>query len=92
MEPTPKLSRSRQSVFDALRIAAPSTFTEKMRGSFLAGGLNVRLADLELDSLAQMEFCIAIELATGVTLVPSQLSELGCTDAIERRINEALGT
>ena len=38
-----------------------------------------------------MEFCIAIELSTGVTLLPSQLEELATTDAIARCIREKLG-
>ena len=33
---------------------------------------------------------IAIELRTGVTLLPSDLAELGTTDAVERRIREKL--
>jgi acyl carrier protein len=86
-----EVSRPRQAVFDALKAAAPGTFTEAMRQAFVADGLNVELAELEMDSLAQMEFCIALELSTGVTLVPSQLAELASTDAVERRIRDALG-
>ena len=44
-----------------------------------------------MDSLGEMEFCIAIELSTGVTLLPPQLAELGSTDAVERLIREKLG-
>jgi acyl carrier protein len=85
-------SRARLAVFDALKAAAPHAFDTDMRRSFLAGGVNLRLADLEMDSLAQMEFCIAIELSTGLTLLPSQLAEFDSTDAIEQRIREVLGT
>ena len=83
---------ARQAVFEALKAAVPHTFDEKMRQSFLAEGLNLSLADLDMDSLAQMEFCIEIELSTGITMVPSELADLASTDAIERRIGEALGT
>ena len=86
-----KISRVRQAVFDALKVAAPAVFTGTLRESFLADGLNLSLADLEMDSLAQMEFCIALELSTGVSLVPSQLAELASTDAVEQRIRETLG-
>lgn len=86
-----KISRPRQAVHDALKVAAPGVFTDALRQSFLTDGLNLNLADLEMDSLAQMEFCIALELSTGVTLVPSQLEELVSTDAVEQRIREALG-
>jgi acyl carrier protein len=85
-----KISRSRQAVFEALKVAAPATFGETLRRSFLAEGLNLRLADLNMDSLAEMEFCIAIELSTGVTLLPSELAELSSTDAVEFRIRQAL--
>jgi hypothetical protein len=86
-----KVSRSRQAVFDALKVAAPATFDEGLRRSFLAEGLNLKLADLNLDSLGEMEFCIAIELSTGVTLLPSELAELSSTDAVELRIRQMLG-
>jgi len=53
--------------------------------------LSIQLADLQMDSLAEMEFCIAIELSSGVTLVPSELAGLSTTDAVEARIRQALG-
>jgi len=81
----------RIAVLEALKAAVPGAVNDQMRDSFLAGGLNIELARLEMDSLARMEFCIAIELSTGVTLVPPQLAELGSTDAIERCIREQLG-
>jgi len=86
-----KVSRSRQAVFEALKIAAPGTFDAALQRSFLAEGLDLKFADLNLDSLAEMEFCIAIELSTGVTLLPSELAELSSTDAVELRIRQALG-
>jgi hypothetical protein len=86
-----EISRARQAVFEALKVAVPHTFGDELRRSFLADGLNLNLADLDMDSLGQMEFCIAVELSTGVTLLPSQIAELSSTDAIERRIRETLG-
>ena len=83
-------AEARAAVFEALRASAPSGFNQELRHSFLNDGANFRLADLDMDSLAEMEFCIAIELATGVTLLPAQLTELASTDAIERRILEKL--
>ena len=90
MTPGMAISAARQAVFDALRSASPQAFDEEMQRAFLANGTNFRLADLEMDSLSEMEFCIAIELATGVTLLPPQLMALGSTDAVEERLREAL--
>jgi len=81
----------RQAVFEALKVAAPGTFDEALRRSFMAEELNLSLADLHMDSLAEMEFCIAIELSTGVTLLPSELAGLASTDAVELRIRETQG-
>jgi acyl carrier protein len=85
------ISRPRQIVFEALRIAAPSGFNDELRHAFLAEGSNFELAELDMDSLANMEFCIAIELSTGITLLPPQLAEFATTDAIERCIRAKLG-
>jgi hypothetical protein len=84
-------SQARQAVFEALKASVPHAFDAGMRRSFLDSGINLSLADLAMDSLAEMEFCIAIELATGLTLLPSQLEELASTDAIESYIRTALG-
>lgn len=85
-----EISRLRQAVLEALKVSVPGVFNDDMCRSFLAGELNVELARLDMDSLARMEFCIAIELSTGVTLLPPQLAELATTDAIERCIREQL--
>ena len=37
------------------------------------GGKDIKLTDLNFDSLAWMEFCISVELATGAELTPEQL-------------------
>jgi hypothetical protein len=80
----------RLAVFEALKVAAPAAFDEDKRRLFLEAGSNLELAALEMDSLADMEFCIAIELSTGVALLPSQLAALASTDAIEAHVSEKL--
>ncbi len=80
----------RMAVFEALTIASPGVFDDDMRRSFLTGQANIALADLDMDSMAAMEFCIALELSTGTSLLPSQLAELATTDTVERRIREQL--
>jgi acyl carrier protein len=44
--------------------------------AFVAGTSDVPLADFDIDSLALMEVCIAIELNLGVEIVPGDLAEL----------------
>jgi acyl carrier protein len=83
-------SRARRAIFEALKTAAAGAFDEDMRRTFLTESANLALADLDMDSLANMEFCIAIELSTGVTLLPRQLADLATTDAIERCIEAKL--
>ena len=83
-------SSARAAIVEALRVGAPGALDDEGRRVFVDGGTNIVLADLGMDSLGEMEFCIAIELRTGVTLLPSDLAELGTTDAVERRIREKL--
>ncbi|MGH8799993.1 MAG: hypothetical protein ACREX7_07105 [Casimicrobiaceae bacterium] len=85
------VAATRLAVLEALEIASPGIFDDNTRRrSFLAGGVNIALAELDMDSMAAMEFCIALELSTGVTLLPSQLAGLATTDTVERRIREEL--
>lgn len=84
-------SRARLALFEALKVGARSGFNHEKRRQFLDGASNFLLADLDMDSLGEMEFCIAIELSTGITLLPSQLAELASTAAIEDFIGERLG-
>jgi acyl carrier protein len=90
-ENPPAMARPRLAVFEALKIAAPGAFSDEMRRTFLTEGSNIQFAELDMDSLGRMEFCIAIELSTGVTVLPPQLAELKSTDAVERLIREKLG-
>lgn len=46
---------------------------EDLAAAIRQGGATVALADLDYDSLAWMEFCISIELNTGVELTPDHL-------------------
>jgi len=84
-------ARARLALFEALKVGARSGFNEERRRQFLDEGSNFRLADLEMDSLGEMEFCIEIELSTGITLVPSELAALASTDDVERWLRARLG-
>ena len=50
------------------------------------GGAAIQLEDLGFDSLAWMEFCISIELATGAELTPDHLEDCGTLADIAARI------
>jgi len=80
----------RLAILEALKIAAPGALNDEARKTFLTTGSNIVFAELDMDSLGEMEFCIAIELSTGVTLLPSELAELASTDGVERRLREKL--
>lgn len=48
---------------------------EALASAIARGGADVPLAELAFDSLACMEFCIAIELGTGAELTPDHLEQ-----------------
>ena len=89
-KPSMEASPLRRAMFEALMVGAPVGFDEAMRRSYLSDGSNIDLATLEMDSLGDMEFCIAIELSTGITLLPAQLAALATTDAIEEFLRAKL--
>jgi acyl carrier protein len=81
----------REHVFDAFKAAdAPVALGEARRKAFVDDAAPLKLSELDMDSLARMEFCIAIEIALGVTLLPAQLEKIETTDEIVRLINAAL--
>ena len=62
---------------------------EALQESFVAGARDVALADLAIDSLAQMELCIAIESETGAVIVPGDLEKIGSLEGLVRAIGAA---
>ena len=60
-----------------------------LTSEFLAGGIDVAIAALEMDSLAEMELCIAIELNTGLSIVPGELREIASLNDIIKKIADA---
>jgi acyl carrier protein len=81
----------RTRLLDALKAAATlDGLDEAARLAFVERGEPFSLSRLDMDSLARMEFCIAVELSLGVTLLPRQLLELDSIDAIERFVAERL--
>ncbi|WP_055049358.1 acyl carrier protein [Devosia sp. A16] len=67
----------RQMLVDAMLGA--SVFGLRDNGwtdEFVAGTRDVAMGDLEMDSLGAMELCIAVEVNTGVEIVPDQLATM----------------
>lgn len=79
----------RQAMVDGLEAGAVVRITYRdTRSSFLAGAIDIALAELEMDSLARMELCIAIELGTGVSLAPEELDRYPTLEALVRDVLE----
>lgn len=83
--------RIREIVYEAMLAASvPGFLDADMRRAFMDEGKDFRLAELDMDSLARMEFCINLELSTGVTLLPQQLETFASTAVIEAWLGERL--
>ncbi len=54
--------------------------------AFINDELDIELERLDIDSLASMEICIGIELEMGVSIVPTQLSQLRTLKGLEQEI------
>ena len=73
----------RAAILDGLEAGAVwQASRAAFRDAFVAGELPVPLAELEMDSLARMELCIAIEVGTGVSLAPEELDRYETLAAI----------
>ena len=51
-------------------------------------GEDVQLAELNLDSLATMEFCIHLELNYGILIIPHQVHQYKSLNALVNAIEE----
>jgi hypothetical protein len=58
---------------------------------FLGGTADIPFAVLEMDSMGAMELCIAVEVNTGIEIVPAELAELGSLGAVVTSIMERQG-
>ena len=60
-------------------------FTLQERGveeSFLEGSSDFPIAELQMDSLSAMEFCIALENQWGLSVSPADVNRLGSLDSL----------
>lgn len=80
-------------IADALVYASVPRFRDSAeQADFVAGRRDIRMADLEIDSLAAMELCIAIETNSGVSIAPGELAEVASLGALAERVERALAT
>lgn len=79
----------RQAMLDGLDAGGVGKLSRReLRAGFLSGELDLSWAELEMDSLARMELCIAIELGTGVSLAPEELDRYASVSALVQDIQE----
>ncbi|BBK39919.1 hypothetical protein STAQ_49970 [Allostella sp. ATCC 35155] len=82
-----EIERVRQILVDALEIGSVAAIYEPaIRGPFLSGEDDLSFDRLDMDSLARMELCIAIEVETGVSLTPDDLDSFRSLGALARRV------
>lgn len=68
---------ARRLIAEALDSARVHAFREQGLHDAFLGGRDVSLDELELDSLALMELCIALEVKGAVEILPPQLERMG---------------
>ncbi len=57
---------------------------------FVAGKADMRIEDMQMDSLSIMELCISIELDTGVSILPEEMVQIESLEALVRVIGDKL--
>ena len=81
----------RRILADGLEAGAEHRVNDvRIRESFLAGTRDLSFAELEMDSLAKMELCIAIEVGTGVSLAPEELGRFAAIGEIVTMLRKRL--
>jgi len=79
----------RAVIVDALQAANVEGIVGDPRVSkFLQGKTDIKFAQLNMDSLASMEFCISIELETGVSLAPEELRSIKTLNRLAKIIRD----
>lgn len=63
---------------------------DNLEQDFVLGVVNPLLKDLGLDSLSEMELCIAVENTFNVSISPASLSRFSSLDDLVTRITEKL--
>lgn len=81
-------SEIRQMLVEAMLGASVFGLRDQgLTDAFLAGEADVAIEALDMDSLGAMELCIAIEVNTGVEIVPDNLETLETLGALVAAIH-----
>ena len=80
-------SESRARLAAMLRSAGAFGLRDQgFEDDFIRGAVDPQLSDLGIDSLAEMELCIAIENEMGVSIIPAELGDLSTLGGLLHRI------
>ncbi|RYG95740.1 MAG: hypothetical protein EON57_16190, partial [Alphaproteobacteria bacterium] len=85
----PELARTelRQVIADAMVYAAvPGFVGSQAEAAFRDGTRDVQLTEIDIDSLAAMEICIALELNTDISLAPNDITGMPSLGALLLRL------
>jgi acyl carrier protein len=86
-----KATEIRRSLAEAFRDSSVFFLRDgKLEEEFIEGRFDVNLDQLDVDSLAAMEICIALEANWGIALVPEDLQRVGSLQALVRVVREAV--
>lgn len=75
-----------QQAMEAGRFGQP--VPQAVQDAIASGRLDLPLKSLGFDSLAWMEFCISIELNTGIELTPAEIAEMTSLAEIALRLED----
>ena len=76
--------QARKILVQAMRYANVIGLSVELRTAFEAGTADIELDQLDMDSLATMELCIAIEANSGISITPDQLKATATGNALVR--------
>lgn len=80
----------RATILEALSYASVFALRDTdVSDGFLAGTQDITFTDLQMDSLATMELCIALEVHAGVTILPDELRQIGSLERLVVAVRNA---
>jgi acyl carrier protein len=81
----------RLAIVNGLHQAVAILFNDaEISEEFIAGKADMRIEDMQMDSLSIMELCISIELDTGVSILPEEMVQIESLEALVRVIGDKL--